>query len=78
MRACPAFLGGIDTVQSIKKLMSNPPPIVALTAGVTEQEQQSCFAAGMVAVLPKPLTPSRLREICNRFIVGVGSEVEVS
>ena len=71
-------LGGIDTLHSIKKLISDPPPIVALTAGVTEQEQESCFAAGMVAVLPKPLTPSRLREICNTFIARVGSEVEVS
>ena len=69
-------MGGVDTVLSIKKLLSEVPPIVALTAGVTDQEQENCFAAGMVAVLPKPLTPSRLRDICNTYIPR--SEIEVS
>ena len=61
-------MGGIDTARSIKKLLSAPPPIIALTAGVTDQEQEECLAAGMVCVLPKPLTPSRLREVCNTYI----------
>jgi signal transduction histidine kinase/DNA-binding response OmpR family regulator len=66
-------MGGVDTVLSIKKLLTELPPIVALTAGVTDQEQENCLAAGMVAVLPKPLTPSRLREVCNTFLVGAES-----
>jgi signal transduction histidine kinase len=37
-------------------------PILALTAGVTEDERRVCDAAGMDAVLPKPLTLATLRD----------------
>lgn len=37
-------------------------PILALTAGVTEEERAACHAAGMDAVLPKPLKLEQLRE----------------
>ena len=61
-------MGGIETALSINKIMATPPPIVALTAGVTDQEQDECLAAGMVCVVPKPLTSARLSEVCNTYI----------
>ena len=41
-------------------------PILALTAGVTEEEQRACDEAGMDGVLPKPLTLEALREALER------------
>jgi CheY-like chemotaxis protein/HPt (histidine-containing phosphotransfer) domain-containing protein len=35
-------------------------PVIALTAGVTKQEQQSCLAAGMNDFIGKPINPEKL------------------
>ena len=43
-------------------------PILALTAGVTDQECRACHEAGMNAVLAKPLTLKTLREALQRQI----------
>ncbi len=43
-------------------------PILALTAGVTEDERTSCLAAGMDAVLAKPVTLDSARGALNRWV----------
>ncbi|WP_262966817.1 CHASE domain-containing protein [Methylobacter psychrophilus] len=35
-------------------------PVIALTAGVTKKEQQSCLAVGMNAFIGKPINPEKL------------------
>jgi CheY-like chemotaxis protein len=40
-----------------------PPPIVALTASVSEETQRACAAAGMVAHLSKPISLARLERV---------------
>jgi two-component system sensor histidine kinase/response regulator len=45
-------------------------PIVALTASAMTDELDRCLAAGMDALLTKPLQPLRLREILDRHGLG--------
>ncbi len=42
-------------------------PIVAITAGAGEAEQQACLAAGMDAVIGKPFAAKALFEVIDRY-----------
>jgi signal transduction histidine kinase/CheY-like chemotaxis protein len=42
-------------------------PIVALSAGVMDDERENCLQAGMDAFLPKPVEATALRAIIERF-----------
>jgi len=42
-------------------------PILALTAGVTQEERQRCTESGMDAILAKPATMRGLREALARW-----------
>ena len=43
-------------------------PVIALTAGVTEDDRQRCVAAGMDDYLSKPFTAAQLRETVERWL----------
>ncbi len=43
-------------------------PVIALTAGVTEDDRQRCMAAGMDDYLSKPFTAAQLREMVDRWL----------
>ncbi|OFJ46490.1 hybrid sensor histidine kinase/response regulator [Janthinobacterium lividum] len=43
-------------------------PVIALTAGVTEDDRQRCVAAGMDDYLSKPFTAAQLRAMVERWI----------
>ena len=43
-------------------------PVIALTAGVTEDDRQRCVAAGMDDYLSKPFTASQLRDMVERWL----------
>jgi PAS domain S-box-containing protein len=43
-------------------------PIVAMTAGVTEDEQKSCIAAEMDDFVPKPVVPDNLAAILSKWL----------
>ncbi|WP_215409172.1 hybrid sensor histidine kinase/response regulator [Janthinobacterium sp. JC611] len=43
-------------------------PVIALTAGVTEDDRQRCVAAGMDDYLSKPFTAAQLRAIVERWL----------
>ncbi|PHV40413.1 hybrid sensor histidine kinase/response regulator [Janthinobacterium sp. BJB304] len=43
-------------------------PVIALTAGVTEDDRQRCMAAGMDDYLSKPFTAAQLREMVDHWL----------
>ncbi|MEF2266228.1 response regulator [Janthinobacterium sp. LS2A] len=43
-------------------------PVIALTAGVTEDDRQRCVAAGMDDYLSKPFTAAQLRDMVERWL----------
>ncbi|MGK5030212.1 response regulator [Janthinobacterium sp. MDT1-19] len=43
-------------------------PVIALTAGVTEDDRQRCVAAGMDDYLSKPFTATQLRAMVERWL----------
>lgn len=43
-------------------------PVIALTAGVTDDDRQRCMAAGMDDYLSKPFTAAQLREMVDRWL----------
>ncbi len=60
---------GIDGFETSRRLRSRgvTTPILALTAGVTEEEQRRCHASGMDAVIAKPVTLAHLREAVQKW-----------
>ncbi|MBW3509184.1 hybrid sensor histidine kinase/response regulator [Janthinobacterium sp. NKUCC06_STL] len=43
-------------------------PVIALTAGVTDDDRQRCVAAGMDDYLSKPFTAAQLRDMVERWL----------
>jgi signal transduction histidine kinase/CheY-like chemotaxis protein len=56
-------LGGLDATKVIRDQTAKPPPIVAVTANTMENDLVEYKAAGIVAVLGKPLDRNELRRI---------------
>jgi len=48
----------------------HPVPIIALSAHTSAEYSQHCMKVGMSAVLSKPLTEEKARDICSAFISG--------
>jgi signal transduction histidine kinase/CheY-like chemotaxis protein len=62
-------MDGLTATRRILAELPNAPPIVALTAGVTSEEQTLCEEAGMVGFLGKPVRVEPLRECLREFAV---------
>ena len=45
-------------------------PVIALTAGVTDDDRQRCMDAGMDDYLSKPFTAAQLRELVEHWLAG--------
>lgn len=62
-------MGGLEATQQIR---SNPKyadlPIIALTAGVTQEERESCLACGMNDFITKPVNPEALIDVLVKLI----------
>ena len=43
-------------------------PILALTAHVTNEEQERCIASGMHAIIVKPLLQEKTQSLLNRYV----------
>jgi CheY-like chemotaxis protein len=62
----------LDGLAATERIRENPAwvnlPVIALTAGVTEAEQERMRACGMSDLLPKPITLNALSAILERWI----------
>lgn len=62
----------MDGVEATKTIRSNPDyanlPIIALTAGVTQEERDSCTLSGMNDFVPKPVNPKMLIATLARWV----------
>jgi signal transduction histidine kinase/DNA-binding response OmpR family regulator len=69
---------GLTATKAVRQMLplSRQPYIVAMTAGVTQEERNACFAAGMDAYLSKPIQASQLAETLAQ-IETVGKEHQV-
>ncbi|MEQ1665501.1 MAG: ATP-binding protein, partial [Bdellovibrionales bacterium] len=62
------IMSGIDATLKIREF-NRSIPIIAMTAGVTPGEQKVCIANGMNAVLMKPIEPSKLAQLLNKYLI---------
>jgi len=61
-------LDGISATRKIREDTAfSQLPVIALTAGATEEEQKECFAAGMSDFLSKPIKLDRLEETLSKW-----------
>ncbi len=62
-------MDGLTATRTILSEIPGSGPIVALTAGVTAEEQAACEDAGMIDFLAKPVRLEPLRDCLRRFAV---------
>jgi CheY-like chemotaxis protein len=55
-------MGGVEAAKIIRKELGRTMPILALTAGVAEDDKGKCLAAGMNDYLMKPIEIHKLKE----------------
>ena len=59
---------GLTVARRIRAEMNHPPPtIVAITAGVTPEDRQNCFDAGMDDFVMKPFKISTLKDVILKY-----------
>ncbi len=62
-------MDGLEATIQIRKLKNGATvPIVALTAGVSKEEREHCFNAGMNDFLAKPIEKNELERIVNEYL----------
>lgn len=68
-------LDGFDTTRRLRdaEQPGQRLPVVAMTAATGDEEWPRCRAAGMDAILPKPVELSQLRRVLVRFVALPGS-----
>jgi len=63
-------LDGVGATIQIRKLKeSKNTPIIALTAGVSKEEREACFEAGMTDFLAKPIEVNELKRILENYLL---------
>jgi len=61
-------IDGLAVARHVRaKLNTSPPTIVAITAGVTPEDRQKCFDAGMDDFIMKPFKISTLKDIILKY-----------
>ena len=61
-------LNGIEATIEIRRAIKEQIPIIALTANATQENFDSCIAAGMNDVITKPFKPTQLLNIIQQYI----------
>ena len=62
-------MDGFEATRQIRRLSCfKTMPIIALTAGVTEEERGQCLAAGMNDFVSKPINPTLLLSALEQWI----------
>ncbi len=56
-----------EVLRHYKLKSTLPPPIIALTAGTSEEEKSKCYAAGMVGFIGKPFTLNDVDRYLREF-----------
>lgn len=63
------LMGGVEATQKIRAQEKfSTLPIIAITAGVTQEERNNCQASGMNDFIAKPVNPETLLTTLNRWI----------
>ena len=61
-------MNGIEAIKAIKQLDKTVPPIVMLTADITDESRTEAFDVGVLDFLEKPINISRLTEVIKRCL----------
>lgn len=65
-------MDGLEATRRIRDprsgVLNHHVPVIAMTAGVMQNEQEHCLAAGMNDFLPKPISTDELREALNKCL----------
>ena len=63
-------LDGIEATKAIRKMENGIlVPIIALTAGVSKEEREACYGAGMNDFLAKPIEAKELNRVINKYLL---------
>jgi len=70
-------LDGLEATRQIRKIKNGlSVPIIALTAGVSKEEREHCFASGMDDFLSKPIERNELKRITQKYLMKVEQSVD--
>jgi signal transduction histidine kinase/DNA-binding NarL/FixJ family response regulator len=70
-------MDGFATTEKIRAAAgSKAPPIVALTANISERDRERCFAAGMCDFISKPVTKAELARVLKRWTQPEGASAD--
>lgn len=62
-------MGGVDATKKIREQMRyDDLPIIALTAGVTQEDREKCVASGMNDFLGKPVNPREMIAVLSHWV----------
>jgi len=62
-------MGGVEATEHIRRQSRfDTLPVIALTAGVTQQERENCLACGMNDFVTKPINPQELIAVLCRWV----------
>ncbi|MFH0984415.1 MAG: response regulator [Candidatus Omnitrophota bacterium] len=64
-------MGGLEATRIIRKELHKTMPILALTAGVSEDDRATCLAAGMNDYLAKPIEINKLKDKIFHWIKNI-------
>lgn len=72
-------MDGITATKKIRMLKNGASvPVIALTAGVSKEEREACFNAGMNDFLAKPIDAEELNRVLNKYLFGVKVKKQIS
>ncbi len=71
-------MGGVEATRIIREQLHKTMPILALTAGISDDDKEHCLAAGMNDYLLKPIEIDKLRDKIFHWIKGVSQDKPVS
>lgn len=61
-------MNGIEAIKSIQQLDKKNPPMVMLTADITDESKRDAFDVGVIDFLEKPINISRLTEVIKHCL----------
>jgi CheY-like chemotaxis protein len=62
-------MNGFEATLAIRHDLDLAVPIIALTAGVMDEEREKCLAIGMNGLIPKPIEKAVLLQLLRSLVV---------